>query len=199
MKHCTYCGRENEDHALHCGECGTEFVALVIPEFQMPQSKKNKRPASHRWAIGILAFMTVHFVVFLNDVITGRSGASPKQHVLVFAFFGVGALALFSLVLGRRKRWAYYVTSGSLAIWAGQAIYAASLLAYHILVNGGPLIAPYFYLSQRDKPFVVEEHFTMSRQVLVIVAVGLLVWLFIRFTFGHPSRSYYKFCDPGKE
>ena len=27
MKKCEYCGRENEDDALRCRECGTEFVA----------------------------------------------------------------------------------------------------------------------------------------------------------------------------
>jgi hypothetical protein len=26
MKSCTYCGRENEDQATKCQECGTEFV-----------------------------------------------------------------------------------------------------------------------------------------------------------------------------
>ncbi|HEV2208885.1 MAG TPA: hypothetical protein VG167_08920 [Verrucomicrobiae bacterium] len=27
MKTCTYCGRENENQAIRCRECGTEFVA----------------------------------------------------------------------------------------------------------------------------------------------------------------------------
>jgi len=26
MKSCAYCGGENEDHALHCRQCGTEFA-----------------------------------------------------------------------------------------------------------------------------------------------------------------------------
>lgn len=31
MKKCTYCGRENDDEALACRECGTEFKS---PDFQ---------------------------------------------------------------------------------------------------------------------------------------------------------------------
>jgi hypothetical protein len=31
MKTCAYCGRENEDSAVHCGECGTE-------EFKAPEA-----------------------------------------------------------------------------------------------------------------------------------------------------------------
>jgi hypothetical protein len=35
MKSCEYCGRENEDNALHCKECGTtEFVAAAVPQSQ---------------------------------------------------------------------------------------------------------------------------------------------------------------------
>ena len=28
MKNCPYCGRENEETAVHCHECGTEMVLL---------------------------------------------------------------------------------------------------------------------------------------------------------------------------
>jgi hypothetical protein len=31
MKTCTYCGRENEDTATKCQECGTEFVQNPAP------------------------------------------------------------------------------------------------------------------------------------------------------------------------
>src|ERR1041385_7374140 len=32
MKTCSYCGRENIDEALNCGECGTKFEAPELPE-----------------------------------------------------------------------------------------------------------------------------------------------------------------------
>jgi hypothetical protein len=31
MKNCGYCGRENDDKAAHCRECGTEFVRAELP------------------------------------------------------------------------------------------------------------------------------------------------------------------------
>jgi hypothetical protein len=30
MKKCAYCGRENNDEAMHCQECGTEFAAPSV-------------------------------------------------------------------------------------------------------------------------------------------------------------------------
>jgi hypothetical protein len=38
MKSCSYCGRENEDAATHCKECGEEFVPVesVDPELTDP-------------------------------------------------------------------------------------------------------------------------------------------------------------------
>ena len=30
MKKCSYCGRENSDEAVHCRECGTEFVVPSV-------------------------------------------------------------------------------------------------------------------------------------------------------------------------
>ena len=32
MKNCSYCGRENDDAAVGCSECGTEFNSLPAPE-----------------------------------------------------------------------------------------------------------------------------------------------------------------------
>ena len=32
MKNCSYCGRENEDAAVGCSECGTEFESSTEPE-----------------------------------------------------------------------------------------------------------------------------------------------------------------------
>ena len=38
MKTCSYCGRENEDAATHCRECGEEFLPLdkVDPQLTDP-------------------------------------------------------------------------------------------------------------------------------------------------------------------
>jgi hypothetical protein len=50
MKKCAYCGRENDDNAVHCSECGTELVqpsptpAAPAPEPARP--KYQIRPLS---------------------------------------------------------------------------------------------------------------------------------------------------------
>jgi hypothetical protein len=36
MKTCTYCGRENEDQATTCLECGTEFVQNPVSTADIP-------------------------------------------------------------------------------------------------------------------------------------------------------------------
>ena len=43
MKKCAYCGRENDNQATQCRECGTsEFVAPVPPQAVQPPSKKDE-------------------------------------------------------------------------------------------------------------------------------------------------------------
>jgi hypothetical protein len=34
MKNCDYCGRENDDGAAHCRECGTEFARAELPPLE---------------------------------------------------------------------------------------------------------------------------------------------------------------------
>jgi hypothetical protein len=38
MKPCSYCGRENEDEAVFCGECGTEIKVETTPNTTRPPS-----------------------------------------------------------------------------------------------------------------------------------------------------------------
>ena len=46
MKKCAYCGRENEDDAVNCSECGTEFVQTTPP-----QSTPEPKPAHTKYQI----------------------------------------------------------------------------------------------------------------------------------------------------
>jgi len=39
MKSCAYCGRENEDDALHCRECGTAEFVTHLPAVASPQQQ----------------------------------------------------------------------------------------------------------------------------------------------------------------
>ena len=41
MKLCSYCGKDNEDEATHCTECGTEFEAQENNDPQLTDPKTN--------------------------------------------------------------------------------------------------------------------------------------------------------------
>ena len=46
MKKCAYCGRENDDNAVHCSECGTE----IVPPSPTPPAKAPA-PAGPKYQI----------------------------------------------------------------------------------------------------------------------------------------------------
>ena len=158
---------------------------------------KDKRPASHRWAIGLYGFMTAGFVIFLINAMAGRSGAGLAQNWYPVLVLSVGVVALVALVLAGREKWGYYVASASLAVWTIRAVYTSCWYVHHLLFSGTPTVTPYFNLVEGHKPFVVPQQMSPARQVLIFALTGLLVWLFIRFTFGRPSRNYYGFGETG--
>jgi len=168
-------------------------VLIVSLLLTMQETANQKRPASHRWAIGIFGFMTAGCVVMLLDLFRGRSGASPGPYWSLIVILSVGALALIALVLGGRRRWAYYVGSAALGIWSARSVYTVLWYLHHYITRGSSVSAPYFHLAERDQPLVVHQDVPVARQLLMVVAVGLLIWLFTRFAFGRPSRSYYGF------
>lgn len=51
MKTCTYCGRENEDQATRCRDCGSEFVPAAPPP---DHSSKEPGPAERLERIAVL-------------------------------------------------------------------------------------------------------------------------------------------------
>ena len=137
--------------------------------------------------------MTAGFVVMLVDLFRGRSGASPSPYWSLIVILSVGALALIALVLGGRHRWAYYVCSGALAIWSARAVYTLLWYLRHFITRGSSISTPYFHLAERDQPLVVQQDVPVARQLLMVVALGLLIWLFTKFAFGRASRSYFGF------
>jgi hypothetical protein len=103
MKQCEYCGRENEDAALHCAGCGTaEFVSAVPraaeDEVLNEEGLVRDRPkfviVAGIWMIfgaGLVANI-LHICEFLTGTISG-----------IFGFFyfclsiGYGALCVYML------------------------------------------------------------------------------------------------------
>ena len=155
----------------------------------MSEITNQKRPASHRWAIGLFGFMTAGFAIFLLDLLRGRSGAAPGSYLSQIFILTVGAVGLVALVFGKRRRWAYYVGSGALAIWSARGAYSLVLYFHYFVTNGGSISTPYFNLAERDQPFVVQENIPLGQLLLMPMMFGLLIWLFTRFAFGRPSRA----------
>lgn len=58
MKKCGYCGRENEEEATHCGECGTEFNITVASPII---SEEDKSPSA---GFGIRALARIIDTIF---------------------------------------------------------------------------------------------------------------------------------------
>jgi hypothetical protein len=56
VKPCSYCGRENEDTATHCGGCGTEFAAAA----------DETKPGRLIVPRGLRTFLTIVGVMFLG-------------------------------------------------------------------------------------------------------------------------------------
>jgi hypothetical protein len=80
MKKCAYCGRENDDEALHCQGCGTEFKTPA-PE----TAPNNRAPAAPAWKFSELTpeDMKLNFVTLITcgtlleaDIIAGRLGSA---------------------------------------------------------------------------------------------------------------------------
>jgi hypothetical protein len=64
MKTCAYCGRENEEHAANCRDCGSSLLSSegAHVRFRMPGMPK--------WVVGSLAvFATIAEVVFLGVIL----------------------------------------------------------------------------------------------------------------------------------
>jgi hypothetical protein len=134
------------------------------------------RPASHRWVIGFLGFMTFGFVLILTRTLLDKSFGQFLRLPVLFASISVIIVAFFSMCFGGRRRWVYYLTS--------------SLLVYLVARNIQSLyIFGSFWLSPPagKTPFSIEDmlfHFTAAFLII------LLAW---RFILGRPSRRYFGF------
>lgn len=150
---------------------------------------RAKRPASHKWAIACLCITTFGFIIFVVDISSGRARANSDYWIpLAILFFG--AVALVGLRFGGQRKWAYYVVSGFFAAAVVRSIYVCCWHLYYIAAGMGVRL-PYFNLARRDRPFVVEQHVSSTKQLMVFVVTALTILLFVRIAFGRPSRRYY--------
>jgi hypothetical protein len=102
MKKCTYCGRENEDNAVHCSECATEFVqpspAPPPPESPPSPRKYQILPLSPEDAKLDLATIVTCQTLFDADMVVseleaaGISALIPDEFLAEAWAFNLNAL-----------------------------------------------------------------------------------------------------------
>ena len=112
MKSCSYCGRENEDTAAQCRECGTD-LRPTVPVAARPLSPRTLRVLARLGPL-ILTAACVLITVDVSDA--GRRAIYPLGFVVFIAsplIFGLG-LWLLSVWFRAELRQSEKVVSGSL-------------------------------------------------------------------------------------
>jgi hypothetical protein len=102
MKTCSYCGRENDEHATHCLECATEFVEVTSPpqatEPGPTRPKYKILPLSPEQAKLDLVTIVNCETLFEADVVvseleaTGITAVIPDEFVAEAFAYGLNAL-----------------------------------------------------------------------------------------------------------
>jgi len=138
----------------------------------------TQRPASHWWAIGFF-ILTVFgsLLQLLHALGYGKPAmvvAGP--HVPALPAFVVGVAALVGLFGGAHRPWGYYLTSVCLG---SRAIFS--------LVLSCQLFSERIHSS-----VAVVLPSPGNTGIGIIVFPVLFAYLFYRYTFGRPSRSYYR-------
>ena len=102
MKKCAYCGRENEDDAVNCSECGTEFVQASptqpTPEAEPAHAKYQIRPLSPEEAKLDLVTIVTCQTLFDADMVVSELEAAgitaliPDEFVAEAMAFNLNAV-----------------------------------------------------------------------------------------------------------
>ena len=153
MKECDYCGRENEDDAVYCRECGTE-------EFKNDPPKVRTR-------------FTV--VEFINNCATSLDElASSREMLLSWVMAAWIALAIMHLFRMDYAQSVSYVGSKGISGWENFAV--------PLLLGPAFVIAPLIgvwslarWLHQEKKQVILNLMAWMM--IAIFVAVFCIVWL----------------------
>ena len=108
MKTCGYCGRENDDVATHCKECGTSFITETPGKFRDAANWTPKSPLGLTFTSGLAALLICTGIFFaigrvMRDILRmhhiGNTGVSANYDVDMFihpaitwTLFSLGAL-----------------------------------------------------------------------------------------------------------
>jgi hypothetical protein len=94
MKPCAYCGRENQDEATHCVECGTaEFVPATPP---VPPEKFGPMISRQTKAVCLGAAIVLFVILFVGP----RMGLTPSRPAVLTAICFLGNMTSTPAGLG---------------------------------------------------------------------------------------------------
>jgi hypothetical protein len=101
MRPCSYCGRENEQIAAQCHECGTELQPTIIPESSVGPSflASLRQPAHIAWLAAALIFVqaSVQFGFSPYDPSLGDGNIERVEATIWFWKSFVVSIVLISL------------------------------------------------------------------------------------------------------
>lgn len=138
----------------------------------------RSRPASHWYALAMLGLMTTVFALVLIKENSGKYERSVGESAMMAFMFLLGAAAFFALLIGRERKIGFYVTAFCLAALTLRSVQSSiyGLLAYLADPNA---------FAESPMPY----HLTTP------AVAFLMAWLFVRFSFGRPSRTYFGFVS----
>ena len=157
----------------------SDFISPITPG-----NAPMKRPKSTKWAITVFLFSVAFFVV-LNGLFIYRGGGaifldsfwqSPWDLLPVLTHLS----ALLSFILFDRKPVAY---------WAG-VVALGTMCIGDILVMRDQWSAT--WRNEDDSSASMDLGPQISDIIGALFIFGLMLYLFYRFTFGRPSRVYFR-------
>lgn len=110
MRVCTYCGRENEDAAIQCRECGTDMQSSQYPQIHASPKLKSllRQPAYLAWLAAGLVFLHAFFRLVATPYDPGLGeGDVDRLDAAFYLYKSVGVatvLVALGLYLGSRQK-----------------------------------------------------------------------------------------------
>jgi hypothetical protein len=197
MKPCGYCGRQADDQATHCSECGTPFAAETPPTAAelfhwTPQSEAGLGVASGLAAMLIATGVYIAFGKAYADLFTALRGGSPpgvprcpgvspsySLYIMIppvlipFLVGGIIVLTFFLCTARCRKRW-----HGVLAAVVSVAV----TLSFRFVPGLWWFVLPAVTLG-----FFTNSPLGVFAGAAIQIAVG--VWLLGWFGRGNPDKE----------
>lgn len=111
MKHCGYCGRDNEDEAAHCQGCGTAFEGLIRHLDVAPCGKELPRQSKLFKVVALFCGLAAASLL-LPSLLSSSPGSGIALSFSGYSTNSAGVrVALFSLVSSNQQAMLYRAMS----------------------------------------------------------------------------------------